>query len=399
MQILPLYLRISFIILLLSPLTLAAPKALGKKSSPKKLPLKIIMIGSGFSQITDFQFLPRSNKQMVVLQKPGQAWLFDSQTGKKIQILKLKVASQSELGLLGLAFHPKFQQTKKIYINYNPRHDLTRISEWVWSDSNREANPVRLVEERIILEVKQPYKNHNGGSLVFGPDGFLYIGLGDGGYRGDPENRSQDLQSLLGKMLRIDVDKKDPTLAYAVPRDNPFHQDKKNSTKARPEIFASGLRNPWKYSFDNEGRLIAGDVGQDKWEEITFVPKGGNLGWRIYEASHCYDPAKQCDSRLRNHVTPIAEYGHELGTSVTGGYQYRGTTIDELKDRYVFGDFVSGRIWSLTLPQSDKKDVINSTEFIDHGKFDLTISTFAKDANGEIYVADFNGGSIFRLSK
>jgi len=188
-------------------------------------------------------------------------------------------------------------------------------------------------------------------------------------------------------------------LAYAIPRDNPFHQKNKESIKARPEIFASGLRNPWKYSFDDRDRLIAGDVGQDKWEEVTFVPKGGNLGWRIYESSHCYDPPKKCESRLRDHVTPIAEYGHDLGTSVTGGYQYTGNSINELKGRYIFGDFVSGRIWSLRLPHAQKKYAMNASHFTEHGKFDVTISTFARDSNGEIYVADFNGGSIFRLSK
>lgn len=368
------------------------PQALKAQTSS---PLKAQPVASGFVQITDIQFLPKSNELALVLEKTGNAWFYNLTARQKSKVLSLNVATQSELGLLGAAFHPNFETSKKVYLHYNPRSDLSRVSEWVWSETKSSDQPVQLLNERIILEINQPYKNHNGGSLLFGPDGLLYIGMGDGGSGGDPKNLAQNLNSLLGKMLRINVDRKDPGREYAVPKDNPFV----SSSKGRPEIFALGLRNPWKYTFDNRGRLIAGDVGQNKWEEITFVPKGANLGWRIYEASHCYDTPTICQKNLRAQQGPIAEYGHDLGASVTGGQQYGGQKLKGLAGRYFFGDFVTGRIWSIKLPELSSYKVQTAKDFMDHGKFEIAISTFAKDSNGELYVADFNSGSIFRLSQ
>lgn len=385
-----------FIPIILFSTALTSPA--NAETTPKNLPFKLQKIASGFTQITDIKFFPNSNREAVVLEKAGSAWILDAATGAKTKLLDLKVASQSELGLLGLAFHPKFQSTKKVFIHYNPRPDLSRISEWTWSNSTHKNN-VSLTSERVILEVAQPYKNHNGGSLVFGPGGLLYVGFGDGGFRDDPQDRAQNLNTLLGKMLRIDVDKREQGLEYGIPKDNPFVDSRGGKSRARPEIFAYGLRNPWKYSFDDKGRLIAGDVGQNSWEEITFIPKGANLGWRIYEASHCFNPSKDCEKFAQNITQPIAEYGRELGASVTGGYQYSGTKLTGLQGRYFFGDFVTGSIWSITLPQKDSAKVISSKEFASHGKFDVTISTFAKDADGELYIADFSSGAIYRLTE
>ncbi len=385
-----------FIPIILFSTTLTSPA--NAETTPKNLPFKLQKIASGFTQITDIEFFPNSNREAVVLEKAGSAWILDAATGAKTKLLDLKVATQSELGLLGLAFHPKFQSTKKVFIHYNPRPDLSRISEWTWSNSKHKDN-VSLTTERVILEVQQPYKNHNGGSLVFGPDGLLYIGFGDGGFRDDPQDRAQNLNTLLGKMLRIDVDKREQGLEYGIPKDNPFVDSRGGKSKARPEIFAYGLRNPWKYSFDDKGRLIAGDVGQNSWEEITFIPKGANLGWRIHEASHCFNPPKDCEKFAQNITQPIAEYGRELGASVTGGYQYSGTKLTGLQGRYFFGDFVTGAIWSITLPQKDSAKVMSPREFASHGKFDVTISTFAKDADGELYIADFSSGAIYRLTE
>ena len=398
MQIFRRQLLITFSGLCLQLFCLAPSVAQGTKTS-KSAPLKLQKIASGFTQVTDIQFLPKSSERMVILEKAGQASIFDIKTGQKTHLTELRVATQSELGLLGFAFHPKFDVTKKVFLHYNPRADLSRVSEWTWTETKSANKAVKLINERVLLEVDQPYKNHNGGGLAFGPDGFLYIGLGDGGYRGDPENRAQNLTTLLGKMLRIDVDSKDRGLEYGIPKDNPFLANKKSAAGARPEIFAYGLRNPWKYAFDNKGRLIAGDVGQNTWEEITFVPKGANLGWRVYEASHCYEPPKSCPVNLKNHLKPIAEYGRELGASVTGGQQYEGQDLGDLKSRYFFGDFATGRIWSISLPEGNTSPVLSSEDFMEHGKFDIAISTFAKDARGELYVADFNGGSIFRLGQ
>lgn len=369
------------------------------KPAPRVNALKLQMVGSGFTQITDIQFIPGDSQRAIVLEKLGSAWLVDFKNNERIKLLDLKVPTESELGMLGFAFHPNFKQTRKVFLHYNPNAKLSRISEWLWSEGKTSGNSPVLRNERVILEVEQPYKNHNGGSLVFGPDGFLYIGFGDGGFRGDPENRAQNLTTLLGKMLRIDVDKHDKGMAYSIPKDNPDFKSQITKEIPRREIFAYGLRNPWKYSFDSTGRLIAGDVGQNAYEEITFVPKGGNLGWKVLEASHCYEPKDNCKSILKNTVPPITEYGRELGASVTGGLQYDGKKLNDLRGRYVFGDFVSGRIWSIELPSQLNTTTTSSETFTNHGKFDIAISTFARDADGELYVADFGGGSIFRLAQ
>lgn len=366
--------------------------------TPKTSSLKLEAVASGFNQITDIQFVPGSSQGAVVLEKGGAVWMLDFKTRDRTKLLDLKVPTESELGLLGFAFHPNFSQTRRVFLNYNPSATLSRISEWLWPEAKTQGKAPTLSNERVILEVEQPYKNHNGGSLVFGPDGFLYIGFGDGGFRGDPENRAQNLTTLLGKMLRIDVDKRDTGLSYSIPKDNPYVKSSITKESPRREIFAYGLRNPWKYSFDSKGRLVAGDVGQNAYEEITFVPKGGNLGWRVLEASHCYEPKDNCKSKLKKSIPPIAEYGRELGASVTGGLQYNGERLKDLKNRYVFGDFVSGRIWSIDLPSKQNMTTANSETFTEHGKFEIAISTFARDPNGELYVADFSGGNIYRLA-
>ncbi|NDE15314.1 dehydrogenase [bacterium] len=339
--------------------------------------LRLDLVANGFLNITDVEFMPGESATAVVLEKAGKAYRLNLKDNSRAELFTVPVKTESELGLLGFAFHPQFTKNRKFFVHYNPRSDLSRISEWLWVE-NQKTGALSCTEQRVLLEVEQPYQNHNGGSLVFGPDGLLYIGFGDGGWRGDPENRSQDMSSLLGKMLRIDVNTK--------PGD-----------AVKPEIFARGLRNPWKYSFDSKGRLVAGDVGQDKWEEITFVERGANLGWRVFEGSHCYDPSRDCDKALPGAVGPIAEYDHELGKSVTGGFEYRGSNVIALKGRYVFGDFVSGRIWSIPLPEKTPAKPLSGKELKDHGKWDILISTFAEDASGEIFVADYGGGGIYLI--
>lgn len=340
--------------------------------------LKLERVAGGFDGITDVQFLPGETSRAVVLQKNGSAYLVNLNADAKSPLFSVPVATTSELGLLGFAFHPDFLRSRKFYVHYNPKSDLTRVSEWEWSQ-NGGPSTVVCGEKRVIFEVGQPYQNHNGGSLVFGPDRKLYVGLGDGGWRGDPENRAQNMRSLLGKMLRFDV-------------------DQNISGKYKPEIFASGLRNPWKYSFDSRGRLVAGDVGQDKWEEVTFVEPGANLGWRIYEGSHCYDPQQNCEKLAHNLVGPVAEYDHSLGVSVTGGFEYTGNAVSALKGRYLFGDFATGRIWSIVLPDRTPVHPLSAKNFRFHGRWSVLISTFAKDAAGEIYVADYSGGNIYRIA-
>jgi glucose/arabinose dehydrogenase len=237
----------------------------------------------------------------------------------------------------------------------------------------------------VLLTVDQPFENHNGGQIQFGPDGFLYIGFGDGGGGGDPAGNGQNLGTLLGKILRIDVES---SQHYAVPPDNPFV----GQAGIRPEIWAFGFRNPWRFSFDRSmGRLFVADVGQASFEEVELVAKGANYGWNVMEGAHCYPPPSTgCNTSGLE--LPIAEYSHSEGSSITGGYVYRGTANQELRGRYVFGDFGSGRIWQLreTSPGTWTRSLLLDT--------DLNISCFGLDSTGEILVVDY-GGNVFRLRK
>jgi glucose/arabinose dehydrogenase len=235
------------------------------------------------------------------------------------------------------------------------------------------------------MTVPQPFANHNGGMVVFGPDGFLYIGRGDGGSRGDPQNRAQNTGELLGKILRIDVDREQP---YAIPADNPFAR-----SGGRPEIFAYGIRNPWRFSFDRETKVLwLADVGQHKWEEIDLVTKGSNYGWRLMEGFHCYDPAENCPTR--GLTRPVFEYGHEKGRcSITGGYVYRGKMIPSLRGTYIFGDYCSGELFGIktegVTSLRSEPDLVRKTG--------TRISSFGEDEAGELYVVDY-GGAVYRIS-
>lgn len=281
-----------------------------------------------------------------------------------------------EKGLLSIAFHPGYRENGRFFVNYTARKGgrlKTVIAEY------RASGGFAIKEsERIILEVDQPFSNHNGGLLIFGPDGYLYIGMGDGGSGGDPLGHGQNPSTLLGAILRIDVDRGRP---YGIPKDNP--------AIGRSEIWAYGFRNPWRFSFDRcTGRLFVADVGQDRWEEIDLVLKGGNYGWNIMEGNHCYEN-KGC--RREGLVPPIAEYGHDLGCSVTGGYVYRGKRYPLLRGFYFFGDFCSGRIWAL------KEVMEGKWKMMEVAKEGINISSFGEDKDGELYVLDYKRGMIYRI--
>jgi glucose/arabinose dehydrogenase len=246
------------------------------------------------------------------------------------------------------------------------------------------ANPSSAVP---ILGVQQPFTNHNGGQMQFGPDGYLYIGMGDGGSGGDPNNRAQNLGDLLGKLLRLDVDSGTP---YAIPPSNPFV----GSPGARAEVWAYGLRNPWRFSFDRaSGDLWIADVGQGTWEEIDYQPAtsigGENYGWRRMEGSHCFNPPANCNSGTL--VLPVVEYDHDVGCSVTGGYVYRGTRSPRLNGTYIYGDYCSGVMWGAT---RNANGTVTSRRLLD---VTFNISTFGEDVNGEVYVADYGNGMVCRL--
>jgi glucose/arabinose dehydrogenase len=299
-----------------------------------------------------------------------------------------------EQGLLGLAFHPGYAQNGFFYVNYTDNDGNTVVARYQVSS---DPDAAIFESEQILLRVDQPYSNHNGGMLAFGPDGYLYLGLGDGGSANDPGNRAQDGGTLLGKLLRIDVNGGSP---YAVPPDNPFV----NEPAVRDEIWALGLRNPWRFSFDRQtGDLFIGDVGQNAWEEIDFQPAGSpggqNYGWRVWEGNH--RTGRDGLSGVVPEVTaPIHEYNHEGGRcSVTGGYVYRGDSIPELRGTYFFADFCSGEIWSFRWDGMQMTEFQDRSAELDPGEgLDLgNISSFGEDGAGELYITDLYGGEVFKI--
>jgi glucose/arabinose dehydrogenase len=298
-----------------------------------------------------------------------------------------RVISGGELGLLGLAFHPNFRLNGLFYVNYT-RQTLSGLETVIaeYQATPPGSNQAAFSSERILLIVEQPFANHNGGQLAFGPhDGNLYIALGDGGSSGDPQNNAQDTNEVLGKILRIGVD---PPFAadkaYAIPSDNPFV-----SGGGAPEVWAYGLRNPWRFSFDlPTQRLFAGDVGQNSFEEVDLITRQGNFGWNIMEGNHCFPPGvSSCN--MTGLILPIVEYPNPSeGTSVIGGFVYRGSTIPALVGTYVFGDLTGGKIWGL---RQNSAGTWVRTTLATHNR---TVSAFGRDTNGELYLVDFNGAVL-----
>ncbi|MDD9941574.1 MAG: PQQ-dependent sugar dehydrogenase, partial [Myxococcales bacterium] len=354
----------------------------------------LLKVAEGFERVTDLQFVPGQAGVAVVLEQVGRARLVRLQSGVVVKpgpgLLSVSVRAHSELGLLGLAFHPGYAENGRLFIHYTPKDGAQRSVVAEWRLPLARLGISRAEPHREVLTVMQPYSNHNGGQLVFGPDGYLYIGFGDGGRANDPHGHGQNRATLLGAMLRIDVDA--PEGPYGIPSDNPFAAQ----PKVRSEIWAFGLRNPWRYSFDPAGRLIVADVGQNRYEEIDIVASGDNLGWNVREGRHCFRPRSNC--RTQGLVDPIFEYGRGLGSSVTGGFVYTGAALPALEGKYIFGDFASGRIWAMALPppeQSAGGQARGSAVLL--GRWPYALSTFARDEQGELYVADFTAGAIYRL--
>ena len=348
--------------------------------------LALSTVVSGLSNPVGMERPPGDNRFFVVEQR-GTIRIVENgalRAGNFLDIQSLTNFDGQEQGLLGLAFHPNYSTNHKFYLNYtiDDGGKQTIIAEYqtLASDPNS-ADPN---SERVLLVVNQPFANHKGGQLVFGPDGFLYIGLGDGGSGGDPLNNAQNLSSFLGKMLRIDVE---PPFAsgkqYAIPADNPFA-----SSGGLPEIFAYGLRNPWRFSFEPvTNRMFVADVGQESWEEIDLLQKGGNFGWRVMEGTHCYNPSSGCDTS--NKILPITEYPHTDGIAVIGGFVYKGSAIPSLANKYIFAD-LTGKVWSLTEAPANtwtRGDLLSTNR---------TLTSFGKDAAGELYLVDYSG-TILKL--
>ena len=331
---------------------------------------------------------PGDNSTWYVIEKGGRVHMFDNDDGVLSASLALDISSSvddtGEGGLLGIAFHPSFSGSGDVFLSYTTTGPdaLTPLISRVSRFTAGTDGIIAPASESVILSIDQPATNHNGGDIHFGPDGFLYIALGDGGGGGDPYGNGQDTTTLPGSILRIDVDKGSP---YAIPVDNHFA----SSSTDRPEIFAWGLRNPWRFSFDETtGDLWAGDVGQRDWEEIDLIVSGGNYGWNIEEGSHCYPPGSVCnDTGL---IDPVYEYGRGSGQSVTGGYVYRGSLMPDFYGHYIFADWGSGRIWGFEADAVSPEAVL----LADTG---MRPVSFAQDLNMELYVLDYSGGRVYRL--
>lgn len=365
----------------------AADGQSSEAASPGFAPaLRPILGGHQFHQPIEMIELPDGS--LLVAEQRGYITRFveDGTEIRQLGILDLTelITFRGEQGLLSMALDPNFEDDPYLYVYYSPREaNVTRLSRF------------RIVQgqafvgsELVILEIPQPYSNHNGGAIRFGPDGMLYLGLGDGGAANDPQGHGQNRATLLGTIIRIDVNDIDTTTAYRVPADNPFL----GIAGVRPEIWAFGLRNPWRMAFDQEtGMLWAGDVGQDRVEEIVIVQAGENHGWNVFEGDQCFRSEDDC-AALSEAVAPVGVYGHDEGCSVTGGVVYRGQALPHLVGAYVFGDFCSGTIWGLR-PDDGAETGWTRDVILESGEL---IASFGVDNAGEIYVLVF-GGPILKL--
>jgi len=302
------------------------------------------------------------------------------------------VSTGSERGLLGLAFSPTFASDGRIYIDYTDVNGDTVVARYTTAQPASDAPTWKQPE--VVLAIKQPYANHNGGCLQFGPDRMLYVGMGDGGSAGDPGNRAQNTAQLLGKLLRIDVSRADPGRTYVIPPDNPFVSD----PNARPEVWMYGLRNPWRFSFDaSTGALWIADVGQDAWEEVDYAPpgeKGTNWGWHLWEGTHPYPPgAKRSRAGF---AFPLLDYPHPTGESITGGYVYRGHDFPALVGTYLYADFIKGWVGGIRITAADGSAlaVPQAATLVPSSP---RISSFGVDDRGELYATDYDGGAVLRV--
>ena len=362
-------------------------------AAPTDARIRVALLASGLSKPVFVTSARDGTGRLFIVEQTGTIRIF--RNGALLPTPFLSIGSQvskgGEQGLLGLAFSPGFTTNRKLYVNFTDVNGDTVIRQYRTSSTN--PNAVATSSAITILKIAQPYDNHNGGMLAFGRDGYLYIGMGDGGSGGDPGNRAQSTGTLLGKMLRINVNGTTSTRNYLIPSTNPYV-----GRTGRDEIWQIGLRNPWRFSFDRvTGDLWIGDVGQSRYEEIdrairtTSGPgRGINWGWRVLEGRHCYNPSTGCSTTGK--TMPVLEYAHDSGRcAVTGGYVYRGTKVPALVGGYVFGDYCTGEIWVMngTAASPASKTLLLDT--------DMTISSFGEGAAGELYVLDLGGGRLFEI--
>ncbi len=336
------------------------------------------------------------NARLFIVTKGGRIRIVKNGTLLPTAFLNIssKVSKGSEQGLLGLAFHPNFATNRRFYVYYTNLSGNTVVRQYKASTANRDV--AASGSARTIIKIKQPYSNHNGGMIAFGQDGYLYIGTGDGGSAGDPGNRAKDKGSLLGKMLRIDINGKTAKKNYRNPSSNPYV-----GRPGRNEIWQRGLRNPWRWSFDRStDALWIGDVGQGRYEEVDRVKwtrsgpgRATNWGWRVMEGNHCYKPASGCNTSGKKR--PLVEYSHGSNgrCSVTGGYVYRGSAIPALRGWYVYGDYCSGEVWAVS---AGAKRPARPVRLLGTGSGRL-VSGFGQDASGELYVCDLANDAVYRI--
>jgi glucose/arabinose dehydrogenase len=363
-------------------------------ASPTDARIRLRLLASGLSKPVFATGARDGTGRIFIVEQTGKIKIMKNGVVRSRAFLNLshEVSGTGEQGLLGLAFHPKFKTNRKLYVNFTNLDGDTIIREY--RASSTKPNVVNTSTMRRILKIDQPFANHNGGMLAFGPDGYLYIGMGDGGGAGDPSNNAQNTAVLLGKMLRLGINGTTATTAYVVPGNNPYV-----GVAGRDEIWQIGLRNPWRWSFDRvTGHLWIGDVGQGQYEEIDHAVatssgagRGVNWGWRVLEGTHCYSPSTGCDTTGK--TMPLLDYDHGNGRcAVTGGYVYRGSAIPLLRGGYLFGDYCSGEIWVVPVsaqPPASKVRLLDTS---------LLISSFGEIGGGELVLIDHNG-RLYRIER
>lgn len=365
-----------------------ADAIISRDSPPDPAAMQLTAVAVGFHRPIYATHAGDGTGRLFVLEQSGKIWILQDDARATVPFLDVSALISpaaltqryTEQGLLGLAFHPEYANNGVFFIYYTDRGGNSVVARYqVMPEQPRLADPG---SGQIIFRLNQPYPNHNGGHIDFGPDGYLYIALGDGGSANDPLGAGQNRQTLLGTILRLDVDSASP---YAIPLDNPFVND-----AALDEIWAYGLRNVWRFSFDRAtGDMYLADVGQNQWEELNFQPadsRGGeNYGWNVYEANTIF-----AGGSAPNHVAPFFAYSHSLGCSVTGGYVYRGSAVADLQAAYLFGDYCTGRIWT------SWRDSNLTWQTIELMKTNMAISSFGEDEAGEVYVIDY-AGTVYRF--
>jgi glucose/arabinose dehydrogenase len=383
------FIHLFWTVLLVCSLASCGGGSKASSTAPSSIAITTQVIVSGLTSPLDLEHPGDGSGRLFVVEQGGTIRIIQNGALLPQPFLDIssKVMVQDEMGLLGVTFHPSFATNQKFYVNYT-RNNAGQFQSVIaeYQASAADANFSDPATERILLTVDQVsnFTNHKAGQLAFGADGFLYFGLGDGGSGGDPFGHGQNTQILLGKLMRIDVNSTSPGKQYAIPADNPFV-----SGGGLPEIYAYGFRNPWRFSFDSaSGRLFMADVGQDMFEEIDIVQKGGNYGWNTMEGMHCFNPPTGCN--MTGLSLPIIEISHPEAEAVIGGFVYHGTAVAGMQGMYIFGD-LSGKIWSLTEAPANTftRSVLAMPGF--------SISSFGQDATGELYVVDISNGRVLKI--